>query len=745
MILYRFATWNVRGFRDKAKHYGTLAFAQAQGIDVLFVQETNFRTPLDVATFRRDFHVDAFFSLTSSRSCGVGVIFVTGRIRQKALVPSRPTGDVQDHGDPHDRTYLPDYLLSSVVAIRRATQQLPSLADRSEHPSGRSQRATDRRPLETLRRMRIIRGAETLTVCTRDYLDALEVNYIRLLRLKPRRPPKAHGQSDKPTSIDLSEVCRNGGVRIMEAQRPDGSVSTDRKEIASIFRNYLRSQFQGSDLGSAASTAQQMHQLCQHLQRLGEEDITTLCGGATTDELHGAMRGMLANSAPGVDGLTAGFYATFFEILGDALLSLVNAILSQCKKPHSFSAGRIVLLLKDGAPITLLSVGYRIVAFVALVEQLWSGLHCSVIVHGDSTPSFRYTRGVRQGCPLGPTFYILTIEPLLTQLSSNKCIRGFRITGDHELNVLAYADDVCLFVGDESSFRVFWRTFDRYADVSGAEINVERCKGLLFGAFPAEAIGSIQTVTTVKVLGIYFYCGGVAETTLQKALERARLATARIRHLDLILRQKALAAKTCICAFGNCQTPARERGGPSPPPRRDRWQGARPEAWSLYQANDFLGKGLLRHWSSTKAKFLDADRHLGPLAETPSTFYKAATNTKKVLDTEAADCDVDKVLPVRIVEETAGNGTGLSATEPSRDSWSEPQSQSEEQQALKIAEPLEEDDVNFPPLPPGNSCSANPDDKAIVSCGRYIIPSDHAYVLPATDPGSSHLAPANSS
>ncbi|KAH7961441.1 hypothetical protein HPB52_009059 [Rhipicephalus sanguineus] len=105
-----------------------------------------------------------------------------------------------------------------------------------------------------------------------------------------------------------------------------------------------------------------MDELCQHLQRLGEEEFTTLCGGATTDELHGALRGMPANSAPGVDGLTAGFYATFLEILGDALLSLVNAILSQCKKPDSFRAGRIVLLLKDRAPITLLNVDYRIVA-----------------------------------------------------------------------------------------------------------------------------------------------------------------------------------------------------------------------------------------------------------------------------------------------------------------------------------------------------------------------------------------------
>ncbi|KAH7943993.1 hypothetical protein HPB52_014170 [Rhipicephalus sanguineus] len=48
-------------------------------------RETNFRTTLDVSRLRREFQMDAFFSLTTARACGVGVIFVTGRLRQKAF------------------------------------------------------------------------------------------------------------------------------------------------------------------------------------------------------------------------------------------------------------------------------------------------------------------------------------------------------------------------------------------------------------------------------------------------------------------------------------------------------------------------------------------------------------------------------------------------------------------------------------------------------------------------------------
>ncbi|KAH7973277.1 hypothetical protein HPB52_023342 [Rhipicephalus sanguineus] len=84
MTPFKFASWNGRGFRDKDKQKEVVTFAKQEGVDLLFVQEANFRTPLDVANFRREHQIEAFFSLTDTRSCGVGVIFVSGRFRQKA-------------------------------------------------------------------------------------------------------------------------------------------------------------------------------------------------------------------------------------------------------------------------------------------------------------------------------------------------------------------------------------------------------------------------------------------------------------------------------------------------------------------------------------------------------------------------------------------------------------------------------------------------------------------------------------
>ncbi|KAH6931999.1 hypothetical protein HPB50_002433 [Hyalomma asiaticum] len=153
--------------------------------------------------------------------------------------------------------------------------------------------------------------------------------------------------------------------------------------------------------------------------------------------------------------------------------------------------------------------------------------------------------------PAWPNYFIISIQPLLAKLASNERIRGFPPTGTDEIKVLASADDISRFVRDARSLREFRNTLNRYAEVSGEKINEGKSKALPFGSFPSESSGEIQTVSTVKVLDVYFTCVGVAEATWQKALERAHLVASRIQHVDLTLREKALAVKTSVCAFAN--------------------------------------------------------------------------------------------------------------------------------------------------------------------------------------------------
>lgn len=81
-ILVRFLTLNVQGFRDLDKKREVMHYAPAQHVDLLFLQECNFRTPRDVLLFRERFCVQAFFTLSDRMSSGVGVVFLRESLRR---------------------------------------------------------------------------------------------------------------------------------------------------------------------------------------------------------------------------------------------------------------------------------------------------------------------------------------------------------------------------------------------------------------------------------------------------------------------------------------------------------------------------------------------------------------------------------------------------------------------------------------------------------------------------------------
>lgn len=85
-MLVHLISLNAQGFRSLDKQREIMHFARAQNVDVLFLQECNFRSPLDVSLFRNRFSVDAFFSLSNSVASGVGVVFLSAALRQKAHV-----------------------------------------------------------------------------------------------------------------------------------------------------------------------------------------------------------------------------------------------------------------------------------------------------------------------------------------------------------------------------------------------------------------------------------------------------------------------------------------------------------------------------------------------------------------------------------------------------------------------------------------------------------------------------------
>lgn len=75
---------NVQGFRNPDKQREVLHFARSLHVDILFLQECNFRYPLDVSKFVTRFSFPAFFSLSNSAVSGVGIVFLNPSYRRGA-------------------------------------------------------------------------------------------------------------------------------------------------------------------------------------------------------------------------------------------------------------------------------------------------------------------------------------------------------------------------------------------------------------------------------------------------------------------------------------------------------------------------------------------------------------------------------------------------------------------------------------------------------------------------------------
>ena len=122
-------------------------------------------------------------------------------------------------------------------------------------------------------------------------------------------------------------------------------------------------------------------------------------------------------------------------------------------------------------------------SFIRWVRLLYTDVRSCVLVNGHSTPVFYPSRGVRQGCPLSPLLYVLTMEVLAANLMSHPSIVGLSLPGVlSPLPVVSlYADDTSAIVTSNEGIQTVFDTYSRYEKASGSKLNLGKCKGLWLG------------------------------------------------------------------------------------------------------------------------------------------------------------------------------------------------------------------------------------------------------------------------
>ena len=118
---------------------------------------------------------------------------------------------------------------------------------------------------------------------------------------------------------------------------------------------------------------------------------------------------------------------------------------------------------------------------------------------------FNMERGVRQGCPISPLFFILTLELLARDIRKNDVIKGLRF-GDRAIKVKLYADDATLFLRDMIDYREVLSRIKMFSSFSGLLLNKKKSAAMYIGntGHKNSFKCGIKFYNQLKILGVLF-------------------------------------------------------------------------------------------------------------------------------------------------------------------------------------------------------------------------------------------------
>lgn len=145
--------------------------------------------------------------------------------------------------------------------------------------------------------------------------------------------------------------------------------------------------------------------------------------------------------------------------------------------------------------------------FVGMIKVLYSNPTAVVTANNILSTPFSIYRGSRQGCPLSPLLFALSLEPLAQSIRQHPLIEPITFCNTHH-HISLFADDILLYVNNAlTSIPHVLETFARFSNLSGYKINWT--KSQLMPLNPSVSLSTlpslIPVVNSFKYLGVDIY------------------------------------------------------------------------------------------------------------------------------------------------------------------------------------------------------------------------------------------------
>uniref|UniRef100_A0A803NUS3 Reverse transcriptase domain-containing protein n=1 Tax=Cannabis sativa TaxID=3483 RepID=A0A803NUS3_CANSA len=358
-----------------------------------------------------------------------------------------------------------------------------------------------------------------------------------------------------------SIVVRRKRNHIWAVRQDDGTTIEERPNIVEYFRSKFRMLFNSSNPSVDEEISEYI------LNSISEAENERLSACPTEEEIKRVVWSLPPLKSPGPDSFPVKFFKQYWDVVGMQVVNFVQEFFHNeifCKEVNRTF---IVLIPKkpqaerfdDYRPISLCNSTYKIVSEIlanrlsTVLDKLISPQqaafvkgrniaknsiianeivhdmkrrHCissvsfQVLINGGITKKFFPRRGIRQGDPLSPLFFILCGEVLSRMFLAKEiegALIGYPIGVDGQaITHLMYADDLVVFLkADCNNVASFKGVMDKYCRWSGQVINDQKSK-LYFSKNCSDArrgeimdyFGYDEMARGEKFLGNPFTTGG---------------------------------------------------------------------------------------------------------------------------------------------------------------------------------------------------------------------------------------------
>ena len=144
-------------------------------------------------------------------------------------------------------------------------------------------------------------------------------------------------------------------------------------------------------------------------------------------------------------------------------------------------------------------------SFIIWTRLFYINISSCIMNNGVATPPFSIGRGVRQGDPLSPYLFSLTLETLLTAMKQTQDIKGI-VVENKEIKCIAFADDLTNLLRDKESYDCLISLLNTYGECSGFKLNKDKKEAYWLGNSYRnhEALDINKVNEPIKILGISF-------------------------------------------------------------------------------------------------------------------------------------------------------------------------------------------------------------------------------------------------